>query len=201
MNKKTVVVILLILAFLVALHQFIYWRTWFSVDDLHHETFIVALSCLALGIILSEKLEDVRRTRKKEPEYRRQLMKHLPNLIKPLLKLLGELWVNLIGLIDWETGSSNIVKGHELENNLGEVVEAINNLRKFVEENETQIDLILPHSLQSWQYSRIQSFVRRFIEDIEYGEAKADDIHGILGAIMDIQHNLQKIVAVRAFAH
>ena len=90
---------------------------------------------------------------------------------------------------------------HELENNLGEVVEAINNLRKFVEENETQIDLILPHSLKSWQYSRIQSFVRRLIEYIEYGEAKADDIHRILGVIMDIQHNLQKIVAVRAFAH
>lgn len=57
MKKKTVVVILLVLAFLVAFHQFYYWQTWFKVDDIHHETFIVALICVALGILLSEKLE------------------------------------------------------------------------------------------------------------------------------------------------
>ena len=57
MSKKTTVVILLILAFLVAFHQFYYWNTWFSIDDVHHETFIVALVCLAMGIVLSKKLE------------------------------------------------------------------------------------------------------------------------------------------------
>ena len=51
------VIILLILAFLVAFHQFYYWNTWFSIDDIHHETFVVALVCLALGIVLSEKIE------------------------------------------------------------------------------------------------------------------------------------------------
>ena len=57
MDKKTAVIILLILAFLVAFHQFFYWQTWFSVEDIHHETFVVALVCLAVGILLSEKLE------------------------------------------------------------------------------------------------------------------------------------------------
>lgn len=57
MDKKTAVIILLILAFLVAFHQFFYWQTWFSVEDIHHETFVVSLICLALGILLSEKLE------------------------------------------------------------------------------------------------------------------------------------------------
>jgi len=57
MNRNIVVAILLIFAFLVALHQFIYWQTWFSVKDIHHETFVVALTCLALGILLSKKLE------------------------------------------------------------------------------------------------------------------------------------------------
>ncbi len=60
MDKKTAVIILLTLAFLVAFHQFIYWKTWFSVEDIHHETFVVALVCLALGILLSEKLEKAR---------------------------------------------------------------------------------------------------------------------------------------------
>jgi len=57
MYKKTAVVILLILAFLVAFHQYYYWQTWFNVGDIHHETFVVALICLALGISLSKKLE------------------------------------------------------------------------------------------------------------------------------------------------
>lgn len=62
MDKKISVVILLVLAFLVALHQFYYWQIWFSVEDIHHETFIVALVCLALGIVLSEKLGGSRKT-------------------------------------------------------------------------------------------------------------------------------------------
>lgn len=57
MDKKTAVIILLILAFLVAFHQFFYWQTWFSLEDVHHETFVVALICLALGILLTEKIE------------------------------------------------------------------------------------------------------------------------------------------------
>jgi len=57
MSKKMTAIILLILAFLVSFHQFYYWNTWFSINDIHHETFVIALICLALGIVLSEKLE------------------------------------------------------------------------------------------------------------------------------------------------
>jgi len=60
MDKKTVVIILFVLAFLVSFHQFYYWQTWFNLGDIHHETFVVALICLALGILLSEKLEGAR---------------------------------------------------------------------------------------------------------------------------------------------
>ncbi|UCG44980.1 MAG: hypothetical protein JSV58_06275 [Candidatus Bathyarchaeota archaeon] len=58
MRRKIVVAVLLFLAFTVALHQFYYWQTWFSVDDIHHETFVIAFICLALGIIISQRLED-----------------------------------------------------------------------------------------------------------------------------------------------
>jgi hypothetical protein len=59
MNKKTVaaILILLMLAFLVAFHQFYRWQIWFEMSDIHHETFVVALVCLALGIALSEELK------------------------------------------------------------------------------------------------------------------------------------------------
>jgi hypothetical protein len=35
--------ILLLVGFAVALDQFIHWGTWFTIGDLHHETFITAL--------------------------------------------------------------------------------------------------------------------------------------------------------------
>jgi hypothetical protein len=57
MKRNLIVAILLISAFLVALHQFIYSQTWFSLKDIHHETFVVAFTSLALGILLSKKLE------------------------------------------------------------------------------------------------------------------------------------------------
>ena len=58
MNKKTValILVLLLLAFLVAFHQFSLWQIWFEIDDVHHETFVVALVCLALGIVIGEEL-------------------------------------------------------------------------------------------------------------------------------------------------
>ena len=58
MNKKTVavVLILLILAFVIALLQFYYYQTWFQPEDIHHETFVVAFISLALGIAVSEEL-------------------------------------------------------------------------------------------------------------------------------------------------
>lgn len=58
MNRKIVAAILtlLILAFLIAFHQYYYHQTWFQVDDIHHETFVVGFICLALGIAVSEEL-------------------------------------------------------------------------------------------------------------------------------------------------
>lgn len=35
--------VLWVLAFLVALHQYLNWGSWFELKDIHHEVFIVAL--------------------------------------------------------------------------------------------------------------------------------------------------------------
>jgi len=40
----------LFLAFLVALHHYVSWGVWFELEDLHHETFVVAL--LFAGLVL-----------------------------------------------------------------------------------------------------------------------------------------------------
>lgn len=49
MNKKTkqtyliFIVFLLILALLISIHQYITWGVFFELNDIHHETFIIAL--------------------------------------------------------------------------------------------------------------------------------------------------------------
>lgn len=42
----------LITALLVLLHQYILYRVWFEVKDIHHETIIIAFLTFSLGIFL-----------------------------------------------------------------------------------------------------------------------------------------------------
>jgi hypothetical protein len=47
-------IILVIIAFLVLLHQKIVWGTWWSWEQfLHHENFAFGLVCIAFGIFLA----------------------------------------------------------------------------------------------------------------------------------------------------
>ena len=44
--------VLLALAFVVALHQYLNWGTWFEFQDIHHEAFIIALVFCAFCLII-----------------------------------------------------------------------------------------------------------------------------------------------------
>lgn len=37
----------MLVGFLIALHQFIYWETWFDIEDVHHETLVIACAAIA----------------------------------------------------------------------------------------------------------------------------------------------------------
>jgi hypothetical protein len=43
-------IILFVLAFLIALHQYIFWHVWFELKDVHHELFIAG--CFFAGLVL-----------------------------------------------------------------------------------------------------------------------------------------------------
>jgi hypothetical protein len=47
--------LLFIGAFLVLLHQYVIWGDFFTLSQVHHETFAVGLVCLGLGIIMGSK--------------------------------------------------------------------------------------------------------------------------------------------------
>jgi hypothetical protein len=43
-------------AFLVALHQYLYWGSWFDFGQIHHESFIIALVFAALVTYVQGRL-------------------------------------------------------------------------------------------------------------------------------------------------
>lgn len=166
---------------------------------------LIGAGCVVLGYVIHWLDEKRRRTHEKEVEYQRELKKHLPNLIEPLFKLLGDLWISLIDLTNPDYVEYNedvlIVKGRKLEMPIREVAEASVNLKNFVRENENKFDLLLPHPLQSWQYGRLRDFIISIIGDAGKGKMSFYDISEAVTTIMNIQEDLQKIVGFETKTH
>lgn len=151
-----------------------------------------------IGYVIRWFEEKRRRTHEKEVEYRKELKKHLPDLIEPLFKLLGDLWYSLIELTNPDRveyiGDVLIVKGRKLMMPIKEVKEALGNLEDFVRNNENRLDLLLPHPLQSWQYGNLRNFVNGILEDTKKGKLSFDDVIEAVSTITGIQGDLQRIV-------
>lgn len=166
---------------------------------------LIGAGCVVLGYVIHWLDEKRRRTHEKEVEYQRELKKHLPNLIEPLFKLLGDLWISLIDLTNPDYVEYNedvlIVKGRKLKMPIREVAEASVNLRNFVRKNENKLDLLLPHPLQSWQYEHLCDFINSIIGDAGKGKMSLYDISEAVTTIMNIQEDLQKIVGFETKTH
>ena len=154
-----------------------------------------------VGYIIRWLDEKRRRTHEQEAEYRRELKKHLPDLIEPLFKLLSDLWNGLVDLTNPDYVEYNddiiLVKGHKLTTPIKEVKEALVNLNDFVRNNENKLDLLLPHPLQSWQYIRLEGSVNEIIKDARKGKFTFDGISKPVYAIMNLQDDLQKILGFK----
>lgn len=158
-----------------------------------------------VGYLVRWLEEKRRRMHEKEAEYQRELKKHIPDLIEPLFKFLSDLWLSLIELTNPDRVEYSedvlIAKGIELEVPIREVKEALVNLMGFVGKNENKLDLLLPHPLQSWQYTRLHSFVNKIIEDATKGKISLDEISEGVNTIMNIQDDLQRIVGFETKMH
>jgi hypothetical protein len=84
----------------------------------------------ALGLIFgywtSSHLETKRQKHEKEMEYRKELTKHMEDIIKPLFHLIEELWGNLAVL-----GRSISIKSSNIEDLLVKTRKAEQNLKQF----------------------------------------------------------------------
>jgi hypothetical protein len=54
-NGQQLALFALFLAFLVALHQYIFYQVWFELKDVHHEGIILFLIGLAIGLLVAKK--------------------------------------------------------------------------------------------------------------------------------------------------
>ena len=159
---------------------------------------LIGAGCVILGYVIHWLDEKRRRTHEKEVEYQRELKKHIPDLIEPLFKLLGDLWYSSIELTNPDrveySGDVLIVKGRKLMTPIREVREALDNLNDFVRDNENKLDLLLPHPLQSWQYANLRNFVNGILKDARKGKLSLGDVAKAVDTTIDIQDDLQKIV-------
>lgn len=161
----------------------------------------IVLSIVGAGIVgyvIRWFEEKRRRMHEKEAEYRRELKKYMPDLIEPLFKLLGNLWLSLVEFTNPDRveyrNNILIVKGHKLTAPVREVNEALTNLNDFVIKNENKLDLLLPHPLRSWQYTTLHDFVNNIITDVRKGRFSLDDVAEVVTTTMNVQDDLQKVV-------
>jgi hypothetical protein len=54
-NGQQLALFVLFLAFLVALHQYIFYQVWFEIADVHHEGIILFLIGLAIGLVAKKR--------------------------------------------------------------------------------------------------------------------------------------------------
>lgn len=162
------------------------------------EIFLSIFGAFVVGYALGWFGEKWRRTSEKEMEYRKELKEHLPDLIEPLFKLLGNLWTSLVDFSnpDYVDFNENVlvVKGRKLTTPIREAEETLTNLENFLRKNESKLDLLLPHPLRSWQYGNLHGFVINIIEDARKGRMSFDDVIKALITIMNIQDDFQKIL-------
>jgi hypothetical protein len=57
---QKLILLSLLATFLIGFHQFYFYGVWFQLEDLHHETFMVGLLCVAFGLIVGDRMRHKR---------------------------------------------------------------------------------------------------------------------------------------------
>lgn len=157
-----------------------------------------------VGYIIRLLEEKRRRTHEKEMEYRKELRKHLPDLIEPLFALLVDLHNSLFMLrehiIDWK----NVMERKKFTyktirvSDLEEVERALNRLETFIEEQKAKIDLLFPHPLRSYNITPVLlniGYVMKEARQERVGaKSLAEYIQGFVSELACIQSDLQRTI-------
>lgn len=157
-------------------------------------TLIGTLGGLLGGYWVSSRIETRKEKHETEMEYRRELLRHMDDIIKPLYHLIQELWGTLAVLGEAVRLKSSIIKGAKMEDLLNESLEAYKRLREFRRANAFQIDLLFPHALSSWVFAPIGEKIDEILTEVSQGKEPSDEFTQVSNALMKYQKNLKKLI-------
>lgn len=153
------------------------------------------LGGVLVGYWTNSRIEAKRRKHEIEMEYRREIMKHMDDIVKPLFHYIEELWGSLAILWESVRTKSSIVKNKTLEDLLLEAQTAYQDFQKFHLSKSTEIDLLMPHSLSTWVFAPIEERIAKILDQISNGKQPLpQEITVVINALMKYQKNLKKFI-------
>lgn len=146
------------------------------------------------GFLMNYYRELRGRKHEKEMEYRKEIRKHMNDLIKPLFVCIQNLWGSIGVLMESLKRNKSIAHGKSLNNLLREVQTANQTLQKFVHSKYEDMSLLLPTPLP-WIFVPLDELINyRVIEPISQGKKPIDDMTVAVNSLMTIQKDLRSIV-------
>jgi hypothetical protein len=155
---------------------------------------IGTLSGTLLGLIVGMWIESKREKHETSIEYRRELTKHLEDVVKPLNFHTQQMWGSLAVLQRSVELKSSIIKGKTINDLILETQEAMQNLKSFILEKSAEIDLLFPHSLSSWVFAPIDEKIEILLTQVLDGKQPYTEITQVINALMKYQKNLKKLL-------
>ena len=150
---------------------------------------------LVLGYWTSSHLETKRQKHEMEMEYRKELAKHMDDIIKPLFHFIEELWGSLENLGESVRMKSSIVKRKTLKDLLLETQNAEQKLQKFYNLNYSQMNLLFPFPISPWVFTPIEERLDKILVQISEGKRPADrEFTLVIDALMKYQENLRRLL-------
>lgn len=155
------------------------------------------LGGVLVGYWTNSRIEARRRKHEIEMEYRKELVKHMDDVVKPLFHFIQKLWGSLAVVEESIRMKSSIVKGKTLKDLLKETQNAKHNLREFYLAIKTEIDLLMPHSLSTWVFAPIEERIDKILIQISEGkEPHRQETTVVINALMRYQKSMKKLIGL-----
>ncbi|MBN2260658.1 MAG: hypothetical protein JW702_08935 [Clostridiales bacterium] len=149
---------------------------------------------LVLGYWTSSKIESRRQKHEIEMKYQKEIMSRMDDIVRPLYNKIQEAWSTLAVLRESVIRKSSIIEGGSMQSLQFEAQQAYLDLKKFVDTNDTELNLLLPHSISTWVFAPIEEKIGKIFREVPKGEQSLDEFTTVINALMLYQKNLKKLI-------
>lgn len=156
---------------------------------------IGTLGGIVIGCFLTLLVESRRQKYEKEAAYRKELLKHTDDLIKPLFAHIEALWGDIAVLQASMVNKSPIVKGKTVEDLLENTKTVFQELKDFIQLKYTEMSFLFPHQLSPWVFMTIHEHIENnVILPISNGQKPMNDMTLAVNVLMKYQKNLRNLL-------